>query len=55
MLNLVTHTIGYGMGAAHRGQRLAYRAALLMTQYAPPFELEEKGRPVRLLTWVHDA
>ncbi|WP_067451498.1 GNAT family N-acetyltransferase [Actinomadura macra] len=34
MLNKVSGTIGYGVGAAHRGQRLASRAVLLMTDYA---------------------
>ncbi len=34
MLNVVAGTIGYGVGAAYRGQRLAYRALLLMTEYA---------------------
>ncbi|TDD91704.1 GNAT family N-acetyltransferase [Actinomadura rubrisoli] len=34
MLNKSTGTIGYAVGAAYRGQRLAYRAVLLMTEYA---------------------
>ncbi|QXJ23052.1 GNAT family N-acetyltransferase [Actinomadura graeca] len=34
MLNKVYGTIGYGVGAAHRGQGLASRAVLLMTEYA---------------------
>ncbi|WP_131737308.1 GNAT family N-acetyltransferase [Actinomadura roseirufa] len=38
MLNKLTGTIGYGVGPAYRGQRLAYRAVLLMTEYAHQVE-----------------
>ncbi|MCZ7420650.1 MULTISPECIES: GNAT family N-acetyltransferase [unclassified Micromonospora] len=34
MLNLVTGTIGYAIGPAYRGQRLASRALRLLTGYA---------------------
>ncbi|WP_406491670.1 GNAT family N-acetyltransferase [Streptomyces sp. NBC_00846] len=34
LLNLSRGTMGYGVGTAHRGQRLALRAAQLMTDYA---------------------
>ncbi|MEV4709737.1 GNAT family protein [Micromonospora sp. NPDC049374] len=34
MLNLATGTIGYAIGPAYRGQRLASRALRLMTEYA---------------------
>lgn len=34
LLNLSRGTMGYGVGAAHRGQRLALRAAQLLTDYA---------------------